>query len=235
MESTARILVFGEDSKFLRKYGINFCVFPISNIFELDHAEIVYFDKGKFVAVYAADHHSYACLAYKTDEKKFFSTKPKAEFEMQFKDLGWEVPQLISAMKNSNACYFNSIAQVRMPKWSKRNVALIGDAAHAASGMGTSLAMVGAYVLAKEIEATNGEYNIAFERYENSMRKFVEDAQDLAESNHQLLSGKDSSIGTMFQIYMMKILPKKFIQVITKRGRERMREVANALILESET
>src|ERR1700730_3369873 len=34
--SNVRRLVFGEDSKFLRRYGIQFCVFPIQNIFELE-------------------------------------------------------------------------------------------------------------------------------------------------------------------------------------------------------
>lgn len=230
--SNVRRLAFGEDSNFLRKYGIHFCIFPIPNIFELERSEIVYFDKGKFIAAYAADHSSYAALAFRSEEETLPSKNLKSVFEKQFKDLGWEVPRLISAMNSSDECYFNSIAQVKMPHWSKGRVALIGDAAHATSGMGTSLSMVGAYVLAREIEVSNGDYNIAFDKYEQSIRNFVEEAQDLAESNQQLLAGKDSSIKMMLQLYLMKILPKRFIQFITKRGREQMRKVANGFTLE---
>lgn len=230
--SNVRRLAFGEDSEFLRKYGIHFCVFPMNNIFDLDHAEIVYLDKGKFVAAYAADHHSYACLAFRSEEETLSSKNLTDEFEKEFEDLGWEIPRLIHEMKNSDNCYFNSIAQVRMPYWSKGRVVLVGDAAYAASAMGTSLSMVGAYVLAREIKESKGEYNIAFNKYEQSIRNFVEDAQDLAESNHQLLAGNESSIKMTLQVYLMRILPKKFIQFITKRGREQMRKVANSFVLE---
>ncbi|MCP5491594.1 MAG: FAD-dependent monooxygenase [Chlamydiales bacterium] len=230
--SNVRRIAFGEDSEFLRKYGIHFCVFPSNNIFDLDHSEIVYFDRGKFVAAYAADHHSYACLAFRSEMEITSSKNLKDEFEKQFGDLGWEIPQLISAMKSCDDCYFNSIAQVRMPCWSKGRVALVGDAAHAASAMGTSLSMVGSYVLAREIEKSDGDYEIAFNKYEQSIRSFVEDAQDLAEANHQLLAGDESSMKMTLQLYLMKILPKKFIQFITKRGREQMRKVANGFALE---
>jgi len=234
LHSNVRRLAFGEDAKFLRRYGIHFCVFPISNIFNLERSEIVYFDKGKLIAAYAINNHSYACLAFKSKEEVLASENLKAAFEKEYNHLGWEIPRLISAMNSADDCYFNSIAQVRMPIWSKGRVVLIGDAAHAASAMGTSLSMVGAYVLAREIEESKGDYGIAFDKYEKSIRSFVEDAQDLVESNHQLVAEEDSSMRMMFQLYLMKVLPKKFIQFITKRGREQMRKVANALILESD-
>ncbi|MCH9630442.1 MAG: Kynurenine 3-monooxygenase [Chlamydiia bacterium] len=231
--SNVRKLAFGDESKFLRKYGIHFCVFPVNNIFDLEHSEIVYFDKGKFVAAYAAGVHSYACLAFKSEEETLSSDHLKDIFEKQFNDINWEVPQLISQMKSCDDCYFNSIAQVRMPKWTSGRVALVGDAAHAASAMGTSLSMVGAYVLAREIEQANGDFNIAYERYEKSIRDFVVNAQDLAEDNHQLLANGDgSSIKMQIQLFLMRVFPKKFIQFITKRGREQMRSVANGLTLE---
>ncbi len=52
--SNVRRLFFGEDRIFLKKSGIEFCVFPIPNIFELERAEIVYFNKGKLATAYGA-------------------------------------------------------------------------------------------------------------------------------------------------------------------------------------
>jgi 2-polyprenyl-6-methoxyphenol hydroxylase-like FAD-dependent oxidoreductase len=223
-------LVFGEDSKFLKKYGIQFCVFPIPNIFELERCEIVYFDKGKLVTAYAVGNHSYACLAFKSEMEMLPQDNLQTVFEKQFQGIDWEVPRLVSLMKESDECYFNSIAQVRMPNWSKGRVALIGDAAHSTQGMGTSLAMVGAYVLAREIDESNGDYALAFDRYEKNMRKFVEVSQDLAEANQQAFA--DSSIRMKIQLYLMKILPKIILQYFTDRGKKKMKEVANGLTLE---
>ena len=92
--------------------------------------------------------------------------------------------------------------------------------------------MVGAYFLAQEIKESSGNYSIAFDKYERSIRNFVEDAQDLAESNQQFLANKDPSIKMMLQLYLMKIMPKKFIQFITRKGRVHMRKVAHGLTLD---
>lgn len=226
-----RGLVFGEDSKFLRRYGIQFCVFPIPNIFELERCEIVYFDKGKLATAYAVGNHSYACLAFKSEEEELSLDNLKAVFENEFQCLGWEIPLLLSLMKESNDCYFNSIAQVRMPCWSKGRVALIGDAAHSVQAMGTSLAMIGAYVLAREIDESNGDYTFAFDKYEKTMRNLVEASQDLAEANQQAFT--QSSMRMKIQPYLMKILPKRIIQYFTEKGKKQMKEeVANGLTLE---
>lgn len=228
--SNVRRLAFGEDEKFLKRTGIQFCVFPIPNIFALDRCEIVYFDKGKLATAYAVGNHSYACLAFKSEEETLPLNNLQAEFEKQFRGLGWEIPRLVSLMKESNDRYFNSIAQVRMPRWSNGRVALIGDAAHSVQGMGTSLAMVGAYVLAREIEESKGDHTLAFEMYEKTMREYVEASQALAEDNQQAFT--ESSMRMKFQLYLMKIIPKKFIQYFTEKKRKQMREVANSLILE---
>lgn len=228
--SNVRRLVFGEDSKFLRRYGIQFCVFPIPNIFELERCEIVYFDSGKLATAYAVGNHSYACLAFKSEEVDLPLDNLKAVFENEFQGLGWEISSLLSLMKESNDCYFNSIVQVRMPCWSKGRVALIGDAAHSVQAMGTSLAMIGAYVLAREIDESNGDCVLAFERYEKTMRNLVEASQDLAENNQQAFA--QSSIRMKIQLYLMKILPKRIIQYFTEKGKKQMKEVANSLTLE---
>jgi 2-polyprenyl-6-methoxyphenol hydroxylase-like FAD-dependent oxidoreductase len=79
--------------------------------------------------------------------------------------------------------YFDSISQIKMDYWSKGRVALLGDAAHCASpmsGMGTSMAIIGAYILAGELKAADGDYQKAFASYEAYMREFVLRCQDLA-------------------------------------------------------
>ncbi|KAE9993721.1 hypothetical protein EG327_003731 [Venturia inaequalis] len=74
------------------------------------------------------------------------------------------------------------IAQVKMDTWSKGRVALLGDAAFCPSpisGMGTTLAIVGAYILAGEIAKTPHDPEQAFGSYEKIMRPFVTKGQKL--------------------------------------------------------
>lgn len=77
-----------------------------------------------------------------------------------------------------------------MPVWSSGRVALVGDAAYAPSflsGQGTSLALVGAYVLAGELASRDNPAD-AFATYERIARPFVEANQALAiEGNGFLL------------------------------------------------
>src|SRR5699024_4744628 len=83
------------------------------------------------------------------------------------------------AMLQSDNLYFDEVCQIQMSSWAQGRVALVGDAAYAASfptGMGTSLAMQGATILAKELHA-NDDYNIALSKYCESFKPLTESIQ----------------------------------------------------------
>jgi len=105
----------------------------------------------------------------------------KDRLRRQFRDVGWEAPRILDALDGADDLYSESIGQVRAPRWTSGRVALLGDAAWCASpvsGMGTSLSLVGAYVLAGEL-ATRTDHREAFSRYEQVLRPYVERAQHL--------------------------------------------------------
>jgi 2-polyprenyl-6-methoxyphenol hydroxylase-like FAD-dependent oxidoreductase len=75
--------------------------------------------------------------------------------------------------------YFDSMTQIRMPRWTQGRVTLVGDAAHCltlVSGQGASTAMGGAYILAEELGKTP-DHRAAFAAYERRVRPFAEDKQ----------------------------------------------------------
>src|SRR5260370_9430558 len=72
--------------------------------------------------------------------------------------------------------YFDPVSQIRMESWSQGRVVLLGDAAHCPSlltGQGSTLAMMGAYILAGELQATSGDHRQAFQQYEQSFRPLI--------------------------------------------------------------
>ncbi|MFJ1869773.1 FAD-dependent monooxygenase [Streptomyces sp. NPDC088097] len=96
-----------------------------------------------------------------------------------FADVGWAAPRVLDALDDA-PLYFDAIGQTRMASWTTGRKALLGDAAYCSSpisGMSTSLALTGAYVLAGEL--ASHPYRTAFARYETVMRPYVERAQKL--------------------------------------------------------
>jgi len=98
-----------------------------------------------------------------------------------FAEVGWEGPRILGVLDECDDIYLEYIAQVHAPQWSRGRVALVGDSGYCASpisGMGTTLSLVGAYILAGEI-STNVDYKQAFANYETIMRPYVQQAQKL--------------------------------------------------------
>jgi 2-polyprenyl-6-methoxyphenol hydroxylase-like FAD-dependent oxidoreductase len=90
---------------------------------------------------------------------------------------GWEVPHLLAALHEAEDFYFDSISQIVMDRWSDRRITLVGDAGYSpgpAVGGGTSVAVIGAYLLATALRDTDGDPSRAFDRYEHAMRDVVE-------------------------------------------------------------
>ncbi|HEX3926198.1 MAG TPA: FAD-dependent monooxygenase [Streptosporangiaceae bacterium] len=98
-----------------------------------------------------------------------------------FAGVGWEVPRLLAAMHTAPDFCFDSMGQVRLDQWSAGRAVLLGDAGYSPTpltGLGTSLALVGAYVLAGELERSHGDHVAAFRRYEEVMRPYVARGQE---------------------------------------------------------
>lgn len=105
----------------------------------------------------------------------------RALLHERFDDAGWEARRILDGLDATDEVYFESVSQVRAPRWSRGRVVLLGDAGYCASpvsGMGTSLALVGAYVLAGEL-AAHTHHRDAFAAYERVLRPYVERAQEL--------------------------------------------------------
>lgn len=124
-------------------------------------------------------------------QEKAWSEASKGGRQMQgkllrreFADAGWQVQRLLDNMDQAPDFYFHVMEQIKMSKWSNSRVICLGDAAYTPTllaGMGTSLAIIGAYVLAGELsKLEDGEHPAkALEAYESSFRPFVEEMQKI--------------------------------------------------------
>lgn len=97
--------------------------------------------------------------------------------EELFKDAGWISKDFIEGMRGSDDFYCSIFAQTRSPRLCDGRVVLLGDAGYATPGIGTSLAIIGGFVLAGEILRHDCDLRPALDAYEGLMQPFVQTQQ----------------------------------------------------------
>ena len=187
LHSGVRALAFGSEERYVTQLGQNFGFFDAENYLRLDHCGMACQTPGRDVLVQATDPNSPARAAFYLSDPDLVidhrdTAAGKRIFAERFAGMGWEVPQLLTALAAADEVYFDSIAQVHLDAYARGRVCLVGDAAWCASprsGMGTSLAVVGAYVLAHEL-AANPQPAVAFDNYQRLLQPYVARCQKLA-------------------------------------------------------
>lgn len=105
----------------------------------------------------------------------------------EYRGVGWKEDQILKWLKASNDFYGERLSTVKMTSWYDGRVALVGDAAYcpsAATGMGTTSSIVGAYILAGEIgkycRGPNARQAIpgALKGYDSTFRPFMDQVQE---------------------------------------------------------
>ncbi len=122
-------------------------------------------------------------------ENEWSRDRQKQFIADQFANDGWQFPRLLKVLAATDDFYFDVLRQVRMDRWSASRVVLTGDAAWCptpVSGIGTTLAIVGSYVLAGEMAKTDVLAD-AFASYEKIMRPFAKEGQNLPKIVPRLL------------------------------------------------
>ena len=202
LHSNVRRLAFGEEKNYFKDMGLYISIYSMPNMLALKEEELLFERPHRFINVYNAGQNEslrvalvFNANALKVNYKDI-SAQKKAIHSV-YAGMGWRTEELLSYMDKAGDFYFDNVAQIHMPTWSCERVALLGDAGYCGSplsGQGTSLALVGAYVLADELSTSGGDFYQAFHRYEERLRFFVETNQALGQyTADSLLTGTDNS------------------------------------------
>jgi 2-polyprenyl-6-methoxyphenol hydroxylase-like FAD-dependent oxidoreductase len=188
LRSNVRNLVFGGDREFLHPFGIALAPFSAPNTLGIKDWQISYRNGKDGYMIYTAPGNEELRICFNVpaglDDMPTDRSSQIAAIREHCGNLGWETPRFLDEMEVAPDFYLGLIAQVRMDRWTKGRVALVGDAGYSPTpytGQGTSLAVVGAYVLAHELARTPDDHAAAFARYEAKLRPFVEANHAIAE------------------------------------------------------
>jgi 2-polyprenyl-6-methoxyphenol hydroxylase-like FAD-dependent oxidoreductase len=187
--SNVRKQCFNDESTCVHPLGVILALFSTPNLINLTDWQLGHREAGVGYVIYPSHDRSelrigvgFAAPASAVSRSDMGAQKQLVAG--QCAHLKGEFPRFIDAMKTTDQFYYNELAQIRMPSWSKGRVVLAGDAAHCASpfsGQGTSLGLVGAFVLACELVRHWDDPAQAFAAYEHRMRPYVDLNQALVD------------------------------------------------------
>ncbi|MEU3210452.1 FAD-dependent monooxygenase [Nocardiopsis alba] len=190
LHSETRRLTMGPEDDHARYMGALICIGGVPDRLGLGREARLYnepgraagmirsprFDGAKGIALLHAPDLNGIDRAPEADQKAFLLER--------FAGAGWECDRLLEDLTHSPDFYFDSIKQIHLDRWHRGRVVLLGDAAHCPSpmsGQGTTLAMVGAYVLALEL-SRHERLVSALHAYETRMRPYVKANQEIADT-----------------------------------------------------
>jgi 2-polyprenyl-6-methoxyphenol hydroxylase-like FAD-dependent oxidoreductase len=219
LHSVVRNLTFGHEQQFETQLGYHIAAFEVVGYKPRDELVYVSFalpgrqvsrfslrgDRTLFLLAFVSD--------YMTDPEPHNIDERKSLVHRVFGDAGWECPQILNAMHEVKSLYFDSASQIKLDRWSKGRVILIGDAGACVSllaGEGAGLAMTEAYVLAGELKRAGHDYQAAFHQYEQRMRLFIEGKQKSAKKFAAAFAPR-TRLGIWFRNQVTKLVRIPFV------------------------
>lgn len=214
LHSNTRRLAFGPEEQFVKHLGLYCAIFTTTNYLGLDHIGHAYRTAGRLAALYSSRNNTEAKAVFyfaapELDLDRRDVSRQQAVLSQYFTGNGWQSDRLLSLMRDASDFYFDSVGQVRMDSWASGRVALVGDAAYcpsSLSGMGSGLAVVGAYVLAGELAAARGDHRVAFSRYEQQLREYAVGCQKMGDGVAKLMIPGSRVMATFLNSYY-KLIP----------------------------
>ena len=177
IHSTVRRLVFGDESQFATFHGYQLASWQLPNVLQFGPESVGLNVPGRYVSV----ANAFVLFTCSSPVGRDTGTRKKA-IDLACAGMGREVPRILATLPGADLRYFDAITSVHVPTWSRGRVALVGDAAWGATlgGMGTGVAVVGAYVLATALADCRSvpsgglpDYRAAYGRYEAIMRDYA--------------------------------------------------------------
>lgn len=113
----------------------------------------------------------------------------KKQLRQYFENIGWQAKRVLEGMDHAEDFYFTRAAQVKLPQWTNRRGVVMGDAAFATFGVGTTLAISSAYTLAGELSKIESSDDVprALENYEQVFRTLYAKMEDLPPGYPQIV------------------------------------------------
>ena len=221
VHSGTRALLFGPDEQFSRDLGYTVACYPLADRYGIGRAWNMYVEPGRLVAALCTPqagellavfmHHSAKGQPVPREQRL-------AHLCEVFAGMGWLTEQFLADAPACTPVFMDTFTQIQMPTWHQGRVALLGDACGCPtllSGQGASLAMAGAYLLARALHEA-ATYQEAFQCYEQQMRPYVQAQQKNARRFARFFL-PDTPLGVFLQQTVARVLLRETFGGVLRR------------------
>ena len=227
LHSGVRQLVFGDEAGHSSFLGGCLAVISVPKSLARDGESTGYLDTGRLAMIYTADHldDARAVFLFRPEHEPRYAHRDIARQQTLLRDAftgrAPEVDRWLSELEHTPAFYFDSITQLELTSWSRGRVTLVGDAAYCpgpAVGGSTSLAVLGAYVLAGELANAGGDHAAAFAAYERVMTEPVLRSREFARRVARTLipSSRFGVRALVAGVQLISLLPTPVPRTVTR-------------------
>jgi 2-polyprenyl-6-methoxyphenol hydroxylase-like FAD-dependent oxidoreductase len=178
IHSRVRRLTFGDEREYLRYLGFHTAafVFEDPDVRAAVGAEFCMTDTvQRAMGFYGLSDSRVAIFAIHRSPDPTLPLDARSALRHEYASLGWLAPRALAACPASEEVYYDQVALIEMPCWSRQRVVLVGDSCAAVSllgGQGASLAVAGAFILSRQL-ANGTSVESALHRYEQQLRPAV--------------------------------------------------------------
>lgn len=222
IHSNTRRLVFGPQEHFGRYLGYHVACYALPDRYGVGHAWKNYTEPGRMVGAYSSNQEGQiiTLFLYASAAPDHLAREQRLpRLREIFAGMGWITSHLLDDAPDPDAIFLDTVTQIQMPSWHQGHVALIGDACGCPtliSGQGASIAMGGAFVLAKALYEA-ADYRQAFVTYQRLVQPYVQGRQKNARDFAKSFVPK-SHLGILVQQALMKlVLRDAFIGLLRRQ------------------
>jgi 2-polyprenyl-6-methoxyphenol hydroxylase-like FAD-dependent oxidoreductase len=184
IHSATRAMAFATSETDISRFlGCYVALYTVPNYLKLHNTQHMYNEPGATIGITATEKEepALAMFAFASPRLEYDYHDQQAQkvlLRQRFTaSRAWETQRLLELAEASDFFYFDGMTQITQPSLHNKRVALVGDAAYCpapVSGQGTSMAIVGAYILADELSGANGNCEQAFTGYERRMERYIQ-------------------------------------------------------------
>jgi 2-polyprenyl-6-methoxyphenol hydroxylase-like FAD-dependent oxidoreductase len=178
IHSNVRRLAFGPEKDYVTYNGHYYALANL-DVAGGDEA-VMYNEPGRMIALGGPKAESFFVFASpELSYDRYDAHQQQKLLVDAYQGGAWRTGELMAKVPGSPDFYMDTLSRVHMTEFAKGRVVLLGDSAYGNTlgGFGTGLAIVGAYVLAGELQRANGDHTVAFRRYTELMRPYAKVAK----------------------------------------------------------
>lgn len=182
IHSGVRNKVFGDEQQFLRYLGFHTAAYTFEDqrIYDEIGDRFCLTDSvDRQMGLYGLRDGRVATFTVHRAASPATPEDPQRGVQEEYSGLDWVIPRALANCPEPSGLYYDQVAQIEIPEWSRGRVVLLGDACQAVSllaGQGASLAVAGAYVLAEQL-ASSDSVREALDAYQRLWQPVVAEKQ----------------------------------------------------------